>query len=267
MSFDPSLPFPKAQCTSFRPCFLVPCYNHGAQFAAALPALLSFHYHIFVSDDFSATETREILREIAARYPGQITLLHHTVNQGKGGAVITAMREAGKRHFTHAIQLDADGQHDLAYLPSLLAAAIENPTALVSGHPIYDTSVPRSRFYARYLTHSFVWLETLSFKIKDSMCGFRVYPVASTLELLDRCRIGTRMDFDVEIMVRLFWGGVPVHFIPVKVVYPENNCSHFHLLHDNLRIFWMHTRLSCMLPFHLFKSLVRRLRCASSGNL
>ena len=75
------------------------------------------------------------------------------------------------------------------------------------------------------------------------MCGFRVYPVAVVVELLDTAFVGNRMDFDVEVLVKLSWRGVPFVTVPVAVRYDPANPSHFHYLKDNLRISWMHTRL------------------------
>jgi hypothetical protein len=75
------------------------------------------------------------------------------------------------------------------------------------------------------------------------MCGFRIYPISQALNIMDNNSIGKRMDFDVEIMVRMFWEGTPVIMHPVKVIYPEANFSNFNLLMDNWRITKMHTRL------------------------
>jgi hypothetical protein len=158
-------------------------------------------------------------------------------------------RQAAAAGFTHAVQLDADGQHDLARLAELLALARAHPEALISGAARYDASVPKARQWGRYLTHFWVWVETLSFRISDSMCGFRCYPLAPTLRLMQRAHIGSFMDFDTEIMVRLFWQGTPVHMLPVDVVYPADNTSNFDMLRDNWRITKMHTRLTlAMLP-------------------
>lgn len=125
----------------------------------------------------------------------------------------------------------------------MLAEAERYPDALISGQPLYDDSIPKSRLYGRYITHFWVWIETLSLSIRDSMCGFRVYPLAATLALCDRRAIGQRMDFDTEIMVRLYWQGTRSRFIPTRVTYPASGLSHFDALYDNLRISWMHTRL------------------------
>ena len=114
---------------------------------------------------------------------------------------------------------------------------------MIAGCPIYDASVPRGRLYGRYATHVWVWINTLSFDIRDSMCGFRLYPLASVLPLLDRVRIGQRMDFDSDIIVRLHWRGVRVVNQPTRVTYPQDGISHFRMFRDNVRISWMHTRL------------------------
>ncbi|HBZ6044182.1 TPA: glycosyltransferase family 2 protein, partial [Escherichia coli] len=109
--------------------------------------------------------------------------------------------------------------------------------------PIYDDSIPRSRLYGRWVTHVWVWIETLSLQLKDSMCGFRVYPVAPTLQLAKYATIGKRMDFDTEVMVRLYWQGNTSYFVPTRVTYPQDGLSHFDALKDNVRISLMHTRL------------------------
>src|SRR5690606_10928118 len=142
-----------------------------------------------------------------------------------------------------ALQIDADGQHDAEDIPRFLERSAAHPDALICGTPIYDASVPKGRLYGRYLTHVWVWINTLSLTIRDSMCGFRVYPLAPTLRLIAQVRIGERMDFDVEVLVRLFWRGMRILSLPTKVRYPTDGISHFDVLHDNVRISRMHAKL------------------------
>ncbi len=99
--------------------------------------------------------------------------------------VITGFRGAAKLGFTHAIQVDADGQHTLSDARRFVEAAREAPDAVICGRPVFDASIPKARYYGRYLTHGMVWLQTLSFDIIDSMCGFRLYPLETTLALAD----------------------------------------------------------------------------------
>ncbi|HDX8382788.1 glycosyltransferase family 2 protein [Aeromonas hydrophila] len=238
------------------PCILIPCYNHAGPLAAVLARLAEYGLPCLLIDDGSEPIAAAELAALAARYPW-VTLLRHPHNQGKGGAVMTGLCRAHGLGFSHALQVDADGQHDLADIPALLAEAGKHPAALVSGRPLYDDSVPKGRLYGRYITHVWVWIETLSFAIKDSMCGFRVYPLAATCALLERVALGRRMDFDTEVMVRLYWAGVAVRFVPTRVIYPADGSSHFQLWRDNRDISWMHTRLVCRL---LWDQLLRLCR-------
>ncbi|WP_318402550.1 glycosyltransferase family 2 protein [Photobacterium leiognathi] len=226
---------------AFNPCFLIPCYNHGATVPAVIDALTSYGFPIIVVDDGSELATRKILSEQAKR--PNITIVTLPKNQGKGGAVIAGIKQADRLSFSHALQIDADGQHDLAALPKLLEASQAHPEALISGQPIYDDSVPKSRLYGRYATHIWVWIETLSFNIKDSMCGFRSYPIRPIVNVINHNKLGLRMDFDTEIMVRFYWDDGDIRFIDTKVIYPEDGISHFDALWDNVKISWMHTKL------------------------
>ncbi|WP_318504274.1 glycosyltransferase family 2 protein [Photobacterium leiognathi] len=226
---------------AFNPCFLIPCYNHGATVPAVIDALTSYGFPIIIVDDGSELATRKILSEQAKR--PNITVVTLPKNQGKGGAVIAGIKQADRLGFSHALQIDADGQHDLAALPKLLEESQAHPEALISGQPIYDDSVPKSRLYGRYATHIWVWIETLSFNIKDSMCGFRSYPIRSIINVINHNKLGLRMDFDTEIMVRFYWDNGDIRFIDTKVIYPEDGISHFDALWDNVKISWMHTKL------------------------
>jgi hypothetical protein len=161
---------------------------------------------------------------------------------------------------THAVQVDADGQHDLNDLPKLLSLAQESPTAVVTGIPIYDDSVPKARLYGRYLTHIWVWINTLSLEIRDSMCGFRVYPLAAAIDLWNTAYVGKRMDFDTEILVRLYWRGLPLKQLPTRVTYPRDGVSHFDMLWDNVRLSGMQTRLACGMLLRLPLLLLRLIR-------
>jgi len=224
-----------------RVCAVVPVYDHERAIAATLAALKPHGLPCFLVDDGSGAACARVLDALAAQESGWVTLLRHSRNQGKGAAVRTGCAAARDRGFTHAVQVDADGQHDLGDLPRLLALAESHPRAVVTGVPVYDASVPRSRLYGRYVTHVWVWINTLSLEIRDSMCGFRVYPLAEALAVWRH--VSRRMAFDTDILVRLWWRGVPVVQVPTRVTYPSDGVSHFDLLWDNLRISAMHARL------------------------
>lgn len=243
-------------------CIVIPNYNHTQVIADVIAELAPMGLDIVMVDDGSAVSAQRYLQQLNERFDC-LHLLRHQVNGGKGAAVQTGLRWAYAQGYTHALQVDADGQHCLADMQKLIAKAKAHPHCLISGRPVYDESVPKHRYLSRYITHFWVWVETLSLSIKDSMCGFRVYPLAPCIALFDSRALGTRMDFDIEVMVRLYWQGVPSLFIDTQVIYPEQGVSHFQPLHDNLKISWLHTRLFfAMLP-RLPKLLLRKPRVDS----
>lgn len=244
---------------TFKPCLLIPIYNHKDVIGATVERLLPYGLPIFIVDDGSDAATQQVLAALAAAQP-LVRLDRLPQNGGKGAAVMRGMRLAHAGGFSHALQIDADGQHDTGDVARFLAEGAASPGSLICGQPTYDASVPKGRLYSRYLTHVWVWIETLSFAIADSMCGFRLYPLGATCALLDRVALPTRMDFDIEILVRLVWRGVDIRNVRTRVTYPEGGVSHFQLWRDNWRITKMHTRLFLgMLP-RIPILLGRRLR-------
>lgn len=227
----------------FRPCAVIPVYEHAAPLAAVLKGLSPSGLVCILVDDGSGPACRAALEALAAEPGNRALLVRRERNGGKGAAVKDGLARAAREGYTHAVQVDADGQHDLGALPGLLAAAEREPAAMICGLPAYDGSVPGSRLYGRRLTNFWVAVNTLSRDIPDAMCGFRVYPLEPVQRVLGAARTGNRMDFDPEVLVRLKWAGLGFRFLPVPVRYPEGGVSHFRLGRDNLLISWMHTRL------------------------
>ncbi|WP_109478004.1 glycosyltransferase family 2 protein [Paraburkholderia sp. C35] len=229
----------------FNPCIVIPIYNHKDAIGGTVERLSVHGLPIFVVDDGSDDATQAVLAKLAGQHREQMTLLRLPVNGGKGAAVMAGLRAAKQAGYTHALQIDADGQHDANDVPLFLDAARAEPGAVILGRPVYDESVPKSRLYGRYLTHVWVWIETLSLTIRDSMCGFRLYPLDAACALIDSVQLPTRMDFDIEILVRLYWRRLAFRAIPTRVVYATDGVSHFDVLWDNVRISASHTRLVC----------------------
>ncbi len=234
---------------TFSPVVVIPVYNHPATIGFMVDEVLKYRLPCILVDDGSDAHCAAVLDALAACHAGRVVLLRLPANQGKGGAMMAGFREATRLGHSHALQIDADGQHDTSDIPRFIDLARGQPEAVICGCPRFDESVPRIRLYGRYVTHILVWLQTLSFEIRDSMCGFRLYPLAATLALMNSVRLGKRMEFDTEVLVRLVWSGVRVVNVLTPVHYPRDGVSHFRFLHDNLWIARMHFRLVAgMLP-------------------
>lgn len=233
---------------AFSPCVIIPTYNNPLTIEAVVRAARAQVDNIIVVDDGSDRPGQAACDELQAQ--GLAMVVRRTKNGGKGAAVKTGFDAAADRGFSHALQVDADGQHDLEHITEFLATAERSPDALVIGYPRYDETVPRHRLIARRFTNFWVNLEVGGKGIvRDAMVGFRVYPLDTARALDVR---GDRMDFDIEIAVRMAWLGIPIINLPVRVRYPtadEGGVSHFQPLWDNLRFASLHSRLCTGLIF------------------
>lgn len=223
----------------FNPVVIVPLYNHLAQFRAFAPALTACGVPVLVADDGSddAADVENFCRGNGFLY------LRHEKNLGKGAAVKSALERAAAKGFSHALQIDADGQHDVSDVPRFLEESRRHPAALVNGVPVFDESAPRSRSQGRKITNFWVALETRSRAAGDAMCGFRVYPLSPALmRVLPRMK-SSGMGADIEILVRAIWAGVPVRNLATCVRYPKDGVSHFRVFSDNVKLSALHALL------------------------
>jgi glycosyltransferase involved in cell wall biosynthesis len=254
------------QSAVFKPCIVIPFYNHARSIATVVRSLKAFGLRCYLVNDGSDASCEAVLSELAHSEASWLRVINYQPNQGKGMAVMTGMDAAARDGYSHAAQIDADGQHRAQDLSVLLEQACKYPQAVITGYAVYDASVPKSRLYGRYATHVWVWINTLSLQVRDSMCGLRVYPLAPTLAIWQRSKdallgIGKRMSFDTEILVRLCWRGVPIINLPASVTYPLDGVSHFKVWRDNLHISAAHTRMFvgmlCRLPLLLSRNVRR----------
>ena len=240
-------------------CVVIPVYNHPHYLEALVAHLNAFNLPIILVNDGSDAACTALIHQLAAHHP-RVDLVEHAQNQGKGQAVMTGLQHAFKQGYSHALQLDSDGQHDWNDVQRFLDASQKHPDAMIIGQPVFDASVPKKRLYGRYATHIWVWINSLSFEIKDSMCGFRVYPLEQTVKVLNSAKFQPRMGFDSEILVRLKWDNVPFVNVPTRVIYPENGISHFNVWRDNLGMARAHSRLLGGMLLRLPKLLYQKVK-------
>jgi glycosyltransferase involved in cell wall biosynthesis len=199
----------------------MPVYNHARNIERVARAALKLGYPVLVVDDGSTDETAVIVQKIPGLYR-----LRHAVNAGKGAALLTGL-EAAAALADWAITIDADGQHSPGEAPRLVAAALEGPRAIVVGHRrgMAGRHVPWTSRFGRGFSN--FWVRAAGGgKLSDSQSGFRVYPLPETLELGVRAR---RFQFEVEVLAKAGWRGLPVREVPVSVEYHPGapRVSHF----------------------------------------
>jgi glycosyltransferase involved in cell wall biosynthesis len=241
---------------------LIPSFDTGAALERTLRDALAQWPVVWVVIDGSTDGSTGIAQRIAAD-DARLRVFVLPYNQGKGAAVLHGLRAALAEGFTHALTMDADGQHPAALIPSFIAESVRQPQAMILGRPVFDDSAPLLRVRGRRISNWWTNLETLGAGIADSLYGFRVYPIAPLVSVMQGQRWMRRFDFDTEAVVRLAWRGVrPINLdAPVKYLKPEEGgVSHFRYGRDNALLTWMHARLMAGFMLRLPALLSKRLR-------
>ncbi len=241
---------------------VIPSYNTGSRLFDTVAAIRQQERPVWVVIDGSTDGTGEDLARVATHDPD----LHVCVlprNQGKGAAILHGLRLAHAHGFTHAVTVDADGQHSADHIEQLVALSDNHPDAMILGVPVFDASAPAIRIAGHMIANFWANLVTMWTGIGDSLFGFRVYPIAPLLRTFEQTRGMRRFDFDSEAAIRLAWLGVPPINVPTPVRYyrrEEGGVSHFNYLRDNVLLVLMYLRLISELVWRLPGSVVRRFR-------
>jgi glycosyltransferase involved in cell wall biosynthesis len=241
---------------------LIPSYNPGRRGIETVRAARGQWDPVWVVVDGSSDGSGEVLSAVAHRDPG-LHVLVRARNGGKGAAVFDGLIEAQRSGFTHALVMDADGQHPTDHIGAFMSASAAAPQAMILGDPLFDASAPRIRLRGRRIANWCTNLETLWAGVHDTLFGFRVYPIAPLLAVMRRTRWMRRFDFDAEAAVRLIWRGVPAVNLPAPVKYftaEEGGVSHFNYWRDNLLLTSMYLRLVAGFVLRLPLLVARRLR-------
>ena len=224
---------------------IIPSYNAGTKLAETVRQALACWQPVWVVLDGSTDGSAAALAEMVTPENG-LRILSLERNSGKGAAVLHAFLAAGGEGFTHALVLDADGQHWAADISRFMSVSQKNPAAMILGVPQFAADAPASRRHGRRVGNWWANLETFWGGIEDSLFGFRVYPIRASVQILQGIRGARRFDFDTELAVRLFWAGVPPVNLATPVQYfkpAQGGTSHFHYLRDNLLLIRRHTLL------------------------
>jgi uncharacterized protein (DUF2062 family) len=192
---------------------------------------------VLVIDDGSTDNGGQCLSDLP------LAVIRHTKNQGKGAAILTAAQFAREHGYTHILTLDADGQHDPADIGTMLQVLKDDPRAIVVGKRDFDQeSIPGGSRFGRSFSNFWLRLQTGK-SLGDTQSGFRIYP----LYVLEGLNLWTsRYNFEIEVLVRAAWAGVPLVDAPISVYYPPGNerVSHFRGFMDNWRLTLLNTHLT-----------------------
>lgn len=224
---------------------LVPSYDSGKLLAATLAEALAHWAPVWVVID-GGTDRSGADAEAMARADNRLRVLRLARNQGKGAAIRHGLLAAAAAGFTHALLMDADGQHPTVLITTFMAVSHANPDTLVMGRPVFGPDAPRARVIGRRISN---WLAAIEVgrPVGDTLFGFRVAPIAPLLAAFSQSTGMRRYDFDHEAVVRLAWAGTRLIHLAAPVRYlgrAEGGISHFRYIRDNARFLAMHLRLA-----------------------
>jgi len=215
-----------------RAAIVIPVYNHGAQVRKVVEKCLQFQVPVVVVDDGSTDSTPEVLASLSG-----VTVIRHKKNQGKGASLLTGFA-AVLQSADWAVTIDADGQHDPGDILALTRAVPEGRRPIVIGkrEEMGHKNVPWTSRWGRKFGNFWVWASCGRW-LSDSQSGFRVYPLPEILYLGTKTK---RFQFEVEVLVRAVWSGIPIIEVPVHAIYGprEERVSHFRPWLD----FWRNTQ-------------------------
>lgn len=258
-SFKINMPSKDKSLCNFKPCFVIPVYNHGAALASVVQNLCYCGIPMILVDDGNDSKNRELILSASKLSPLCI-LLPLKKNSGKGKAFFAGVEKALSLGFTHVFQIDADGQHDSSRCAFFLGEAEANPEKIICGYPEYDESVPLKRKNGREISNRWARFVTWDSSIKDVLCGYRVYPSKALQKLIkSHAHINARMGFDTDILVHLSWAGWGILNYGVRVTYPQDGISNFRMVRDNIAISLTYTRLCIGMIVRIPKLLLRRI--------
>lgn len=239
-------------------CVIIPTYNNGGTLQKVLEEVLEYTDRVIVVNDGATDHTPTILEQ----YKDFVHIFRHEQNSGKGMALRNGFKKALEKGYDYAITIDSDGQHFPSDLPVFLKELEENPGTLVIGaRNMKQENVPGKSSFGNKFSNFWFWVET-GLKLDDTQSGYRLYPIRR----MEKTRFFTRLfEFEIEVIVKAAWQGIPVKNIPIKVHYEpgKKRISHFRPFRDFSRISVLNTYLVTLalfyyIPLRLFRSISRK---------
>ena len=216
-------------------CVVIPTYNNERTLKRVIDSVLDYLPYIIIVNDGSTDQTSEILKKYA-----HLTQIHHPKNSGKGTALRNGFKKALELGYDYAITIDSDGQHFATDIPNFIREIEANGDQLLIGsRNMKQEGVPGKSSFGNNFSNFWFWFET-GIRLEDTQSGYRLYP----LQRIPKRYFTNKFEFEIEVIVRSAWKGIPVKNIPIQILYdPKERVSHFRPFKDFTRISILNTIL------------------------
>jgi glycosyltransferase involved in cell wall biosynthesis len=204
---------------------VIPCFNEGVAIGALVTGIREQLPRVIVIDDGSSDDTAAVARRAGAM------VLENGTTLGKGAALQVGWTQATKLGALWALNMDGDGQHCPADIPSFLQCADRGTAALIVGNRMNQPSrIPLVRRWVnRWMSRR---LSNLTRQLlPDSQCGFRLMNLEAWRGLPVQAK---HFEIESEMLVLFASAGLGIEFIPIQVIYKQEQ-SKIHPLRDTVR--------------------------------
>ena len=200
---------------------VIPAYNAERSIRKVIAEIPPWVDRIIVVDDASRDNT---FREAESFPATNLLVLRHDVNQGVGGATLTGFQRALDEGVKIAVKMDADGQMDPAYLPTLLDAVTIQGYDYAKGNRFLHTtelsSMPRYRLLGNFVLTFLTKLTSGYWNVFDPQNGYLAIR-REPLSRLNFDRIAKRFFFENDVLIHLNILNYRVKDVPIPALYGD----------------------------------------------
>ena len=196
----------------------IPAFNEEKNIGSIITNLKKKYDHVLVCDDGSSDSTAVIASEMGAY------VVKHSKNLGYGSAIKTIFNEAKKIDCDILVTFDADGQHRIEDIPTVLNPIKNNNADIVIGSRFLEknNNIPNYRKIGiKVITQ--VTNASIKNKLTDSQSGFRAYN-KHVLSQINPSEMG--MGISTEILIKASSKGIRITEVPVTILYEGDTSTH-----------------------------------------
>lgn len=216
---------------------VLPAYNEEDHVGGVISDIPAFVDRVIVVDDASTDRTAEVV--LASERPN-VELLQLEENLGMGAAIVTGFRRALADGTGLVAVMDADGQMDASYLPSLLDPLVEGRADFAKGNRFFSRGsfpgMPVHRVIGNVVLSLITKASSGYWHVFDSENGYTAISAETLRQLpLDDLEVGYQ--FANRFLIRLGISGARVADVPIPARYGEET-SGIHPVRDGAAILW-----------------------------
>ena len=194
---------------------IVPCFNEHPTIRSTLSALLGASYQVVLVDDGSTPAIYPLIKDLSLHY------LRHSHNLGQGASLRTGMEYALEKGAQIIVHFDADGQHQVSDIESLIAPIRKKYMEVALGSRFLEahhiSEIPWARRNLLRIARMFNGLYT-GLWLSDAHNGLRAFSreAAETIQITK-----DRMAHATEILTCIHKNKLAYCEVPTHILYPQ----------------------------------------------